>query len=174
MIWIISSKVCRDKEEENSRYQFIKEVAGAKVSSLEKYFFEYRNFPNPNQLVEFMQCKSDKGEYGFFITSHNNEVIPILQKVLTGKRAVVVINTCVTDKRLERAIYNIVKKDNCNSEIYFATQERNEKGILVNYIDNLGDFGFQTSRSERCLFRNRSKGLIKAIRVVFDKCSIVE
>ena len=45
MIWIISSKVCRDKEEENSRYQFIKEVAGAKVSSLEKYFFEYRNFP---------------------------------------------------------------------------------------------------------------------------------
>ena len=170
MIWIISSKVC-DKEEEEKRKQFINVVTEARVSSFKRFCFEYRAFPNPNQQVEFFQCKSDKGEYGFFITAHNNEVIPILKKVLTLKRSVVVVNTCATNKKLKKAIYDTVKQYNSNSEVYFATQEGHHKGILVNYLDDYGDFGFRTSKSERKLFRHRTEGLIRAIRIAFDKYS---
>ena len=43
------------------------------------------------------------------------------------------------------------------------------KGVLLNYIDNVGTFGFATSVSERELFIHRKEGLIKAIRLAFDE-----
>ena len=120
--------------------------------------------------VKFYQCNSEKGEYGFFITAHINvEVQPILLHVLTGKKALVVINSCALNEAIKTQCLNIVKLKNSESELYFAKQTLDENGRALNYYDNVGTFGFPTTVSERELFQRRSLGLIKALRTVFEK-----
>lgn len=53
--------------------------------------------------------------------------------------------------------------------LFFAKQEISDSGYLINYMENAGAFGFQTTTSERELFQQRRLGLVNAIRVVYDK-----
>ena len=53
--------------------------------------------------------------------------------------------------------------------MYFAKQEVSDSGYRINYMENVGAFGFPTTLSERELFQQRRLGLVKAIRAVYDK-----
>ena len=112
--------------------------------------------------------------YGVCITAHINEVEPILNSILSSKRAIVIVNSCMLSNGISERIYKLVLSKNPCSELYFAKQEK-RKGFdisRVNYIDNVGNFGFGTTKSERELFMNRSLGLIPAIRASFDKITM--
>ena len=66
----------------------------------------------------------------------------------------------------------IVKEINAKSEVYFAMQERKQKSNItyeVNPLDDVGTFGFETTKSERELFRKRKNGLIKALREAYER-----
>ena len=172
MIWIVSESVCGTQEELCMRHQYIEEVSLANVSRWKRNDCEYIYTSHGRTRVGFYQCKSDKDEYGINITAHIGEAISILKEVLTQKRAIVVINSCIIDKKIIQIIFEFVKQKNTNTELYFAKQEKGFDGKYMNIISAVGNFGFITSKSERLLFKNRSLGLIKAMRTAFDKCLV--
>lgn len=168
MNWIVSDKALTSADELTNRAKIIQEIVCAKVSPWRKHSCKGTGLFQPP--VNFYQCTSKKGEYGFFITAHINiEVQPILLHVLTSKKALVVINSCAMSEATKVQCLNIVKSKNANSELYFAKQILDEEGHALNYYDNVGAFGFATTISERELFQNRNLGLTKALRTVFEK-----
>ena len=100
------------------------------------------------------------------------EVQAILQQVLLRKRARVVINSCKINRNVQNECLRIITSKNPRSEMYFAKQEMIDSGELINYMDNVGAFGFKTTLSERELFQQRQLGLVKAIRMVYDKVAL--
>lgn len=168
MIWIVSKALVVSKEELNNRHQIIQEITQAKVSPWSEHYCKSARWPHTP--FGFYQCVSQKGEYGIVITAHMNiEVQPILQQVLSTKKAFVVINSCEIRKSAKDECFRIVISKNSQSEMYFAKQEMSDSGYLINYMENAGMFGFQTTMSERELFQQRRLGLVKAIRIVYDK-----
>lgn len=167
MIWIVSKRVSGSESELKCRHQFIENVTQVRVSPWNKRVCAAnRRFQSP---VEFYQCASNKGEYGIIITAHINEVLAIVENVLTNKKALVIVNSCIIKNYIKNKYLGIVKARNSQSKLFFARQERSNTGVLLNYIDNVGTFGFATSVSERELFIHRKEGLIKAIRLAFDE-----
>ena len=157
MIWIVS-KALVTPEELPLRHQFIQEITGAKVSKWVEC-----NCPSNRRFttaIGYYRCTSDKGEFGVFITAHMNlEIQPILQQVLFQKKSLVVINSCAMEKNSKLNCINIVKDKNPNSEIFYAKQEMSASGLLMNYIEDAGEFGFQSTMSERELFQQGVWGL---------------
>jgi hypothetical protein len=74
----------------------------------------------------------------------------------------------------KKLLYQL-KRTNKKAELWFAKQELyvDETRLFrqSTTLYNVGQFGFQTSLSERELFRNRKKGLVEAIRQSFDRVS---
>jgi len=168
VIWVVSKGLVSSEGELNSRHQVIQEIAQAKVSPWSEYYCRSARWPYTP--FGFYQCVSQKGEYGLMVTAHMNiEVQPILQQVLSSKRALVVINSCEIRKGAKDECYRIMASKNPHSEMFFAKQEISDSGYLINYMENAGAFGFQTTTSERELFQQRRLGLVNAIRVVYDK-----
>lgn len=167
MIWIVSKAASSSEKELVCRHKFIEDVTQASVSPWLERISGVNRFLRPR--VGFYQCTSHKGEYGIVITAHINEVPSIVGNVLANKKALVIVNSCIIKKNIRNDFLSIVKAKNIQSELFFAKQEVSDSGALVNYIDNVGTFGFGTSASERELFRHRKEGLIKAIRLAFDK-----
>ena len=169
--WVVSKSICSSKEELNYRFQYIKEVTKAEVSSWSESSCEYKRF-GIKRICPFYICQSKKDEYGIIITAHIHEIGAIFESVASRKRAIVVINSCEIEKTISRTFLAIVKQKNSSSELFYAYQEKEKHGLLVNYADNVGTFGFSTTRSERMLFRNRHEGFIKAIKSSFQKVII--
>ena len=168
MNWIVSDRALSSVNELDSRAEFIRKLSHAKVTPWREQSCKDIRFLRP--AIKYYQCSSEKGEYGFFITAHMNiEVQPILLHVLTNKKAIVVINSCAINDATKDQCLDIIKTKNPESELYFAKQTLNNKGQALNYCENVGTFGFATTVSERELFQNRSLGLTKALRVVFEK-----
>ena len=168
MIWVVSKSLVASKEELDSRHQIIQEITQAKVTPWTKQCCIGARWPY--RLIEFYQCTSQKGEYGLVITAHMNiEVQPILQQILSQKKALVVINSCEIQKSAKEECYRIITSKNLWSEMYFAKQEVSDSGYRINYMENVGAFGFPTTLSERELFQQRRLGVVKAIRAVYDK-----
>lgn len=168
MIWVVSKALVVSQDELNNRHQVIQEIAQTKVSPWSEHYCRSNRWPHTP--IGFYQCVSYKGEYGIVITAHMNiEVQPILQQVLSPKKALVVINSCEIRKGAKDECFRIVTAKNPQSEMYFAKQEISDSGYLINYIENAGAFGFQSTISERELFQQRRLGLVKAIRTVYDK-----
>lgn len=166
MIWIVSKAVSNSDAELSQRLQYIKDITGVVPSKwIEEKCISYGILQRSSQ---YYICRTKKGEYGVNITAHINEVEPILDSVLSFKRAIVIINSCMLSSDRGERIYRLVKSKNQLSELYFAKQEKT-KGSRINYVDKVGDFGFGTTKSERELFMNRSLGLIPAIRASFEK-----
>ena len=169
MNWIVSKKACETDAELKSRWEYIKKTTGVIPSawSVERCspYDSYRRLP------EYYICRTKKGEYGIIITAHIYEVLPILNTVMQRKRAIVVINSCMINAEARANLYKFILSKHPHSELFFAKQEnRNSSNpALVNYIDNVGTFGFGTTNSERELFMNRSQVLIMAIRGAFDR-----
>lgn len=167
VIWIVS-KALVTSEELLLRHQFIQEITGVKVSN----WIEC-NCPSNHKFTKsigYYRCTSGKGEYGVFVTAHMNlEVQPILQHILSQKKALVVINSCAMQKNSRLDCINVVKGKNPHFEIFYAKQELSDAGFLMNYIEDAGEFGFRSTVSERELFQQRHLGLVKAIRTVYEK-----
>ena len=172
MIWIVSKAVSNSDAELSQRLQYIKDVTGVVPSKwIEEKSISYGIFQRSSQ---YYICRTKKGEYGVSITAHIDEVEPILNSILSYKRAIVIINSCMLSSDRGERIYKLVQSKNRLSELYFAKQEK-RKGYdtsRVNYIDNVGSFGFGTTKSERDLFMNRALGLVPAIRASFDKITM--
>lgn len=165
MIWIVSESLVDSAEELDNRHQVIQEIAQVKPSSWSKHCCKSASTP-----FGFYQCISRKGEYGVVITAHmNTEVQSILRQILSTKKALVVINSCEIQKSVKEECFRIITSKNPQSEMFFAKQEVFNLRYRVNYMENVGTFGFPTTRSERELFQNRQMGLVKAIRAVYDK-----
>ncbi len=168
MNWIVSDKAVSSINQLTNRAEFIQEITQTKVTPWCEYTCKGQGLFRPS--IKFFQCRSEKGEYGFFITAHINiEVQPILRHVLTSKKALIIINSCALNEEIKMQCMDIVKSKNSGSELYFAKQTFDEEGYALNYYDDVGTFGFATTASERELFQNRSLGLIKALRTVFEK-----
>lgn len=110
MIWVVSKSLVASKEELDSRHQIIQEITQAKVTPWTKQCCIGARWP---WLIEFYQCTSQKGEYGLIITAHMNiEVQPILQQILSQKKALVVINSCEIQKSAKEECYRIITSKN--------------------------------------------------------------
>lgn len=172
MIWIVSKELLEDGSELENRHQYIEAVTGTHVTPWQEV--ACMSMRSRCRTITYYRCKSDKGEYGIVITAHmRDDVQSILINELSYKRAIVVINSCGIDKQTINECGSIVRSKNPNSEILLANQEHSAKGKDINYLDNVGSFGFPTTNSERELFQQRRVGFIKAIRKAYNKVVIL-
>lgn len=174
MIWIVSKDAANSAEHMSSRHQYIEDVTQARVSPWQERACAVDcRLERP---VKFFQCKSDKGEYGVVITAHFEEVWSLIYHVITAKKAIIAVNSCVLHREYLKEFSAIVMEKNPHSELYFAKQkwyEEDKPKTLVNFVDNIGSFGFATTESERELFRRRNLGLTRAIRLSYEKVNEV-
>ena len=171
MRWIIGSgkDIAVDDNQILARSKFIQCVTGVEVSDW--------NYIQVNGQVskEFLCCMSDDKVDGTFITAHIHGVIKLcsLREVRLGE--FVVANTCIWERMIHKKLLYSMMKANLGIELWFAKQELSIGGDRTfrqtTTLLNIGQFGFQTSLSERNLFKNRNRGLMEAIRESFIRVS---
>lgn len=171
MKWIIGtgSDIAVDNNQLQARRDYIQSITDANVS-----MWNYIRI-NGQICKEYLYCTSNDSVNGTFLTAHIDDVYKLcsLRGVFDSK--FVVANTCIWERMSHKKLLYSMKKYNENIELWFAKQELtvNDFHILrqSTTIKNVGMFGFQTSLSERELFKNRSKGLMSAIRESFVRVS---
>ena len=161
MIWIVSSSIAGTEENLSARHEYIEMVSQARVSPWQKRTVMIAD----KRYLNYYQCKSEKGEYGLFVSAHTPEVAIILSATLSWKRAICAINSCQISDMHKLNLLRTIKQYNQQSELYLAQQEKDQR----NYADNFGTFGFLTTKSEREVFMHREDGLMQAIRRAFEK-----
>lgn len=173
MRWIISSDslVYVDAANMSARLQYIHSVTGAEVTGW-AVARKSSIFPK-----SFYYCMSNDGLDGTFITAHIGEVRRLcsLQEIAAGN--FVIANTCIWEKSLNKQILYHMMKINRKIDLWFSKQslsvEENYRLRQSTMLSKLGEFGFDTSLSERILFSNRLKGFMKAVTLSFNKVSPV-
>ncbi|MEN6463052.1 MAG: hypothetical protein ABFC94_17000 [Syntrophomonas sp.] len=170
MRWIIGSDIAGDSNQRQARRDYIKLVTDSEVSAW--------GFIQVNGQVckEYLCCLSNDGVDGTFITAHIGDVDKLCswRGICIGE--FVVANTCIVRKMLGKEILYQMMNINREVDLFFAKQELSLDNRILwqsTTLSNIGLFGFQTSLSERQLYKNRSKGLMDAIRVSFDRVSPV-
>lgn len=173
MRWIISfsKDIAVDENQLHARSIYIRRVTDAKVSAW--------NFIQVNGQVsrKFLCCTSEDEVDGTFITAHIDDVYKLcsLRDVYGGK--LIIANTCIWENLSHKNLLLNMMRFNREIELWFAKQELSIDNSLIlrqsTTLNNVGQFGFQTSLSERKLFTNRGKGLMEAIRVSFVRVSPV-
>jgi len=169
--WIIGTDIAVDSNQIRARGDYIQLVTGAGVSAW--------SFIKVNGQVckKYLCCTSNDGIDGTFITAHIGDVFKLcsLRKIYIGK--FVVANTCIWERMFHKKLLSNMRSFNRNIELWFAKQELSVDDNRIfrqsTTLNNIGRFGFQTSLSERELFRNRGKGLMEAIQVSFVRVSPV-
>lgn len=171
MEWIVSTgkDIAVDTEQLLFRHSYIEDVSSAPVSAW--------NYIRINGTVskDFLCCTSCDNVNGAFITAHIGQVALLctLAEIYNGD--LVVANTCIWERYLHKKILYSMMRHNRKIELWFAKQEVSLDGSRLfrksTTIANLGEFGFQTSLSERSLFRQRALGLRGAIEASFDRVS---
>ena len=171
MRWIIG--YCKDIAVDNNhlaaRRNFIKLVTGTDVSD-----WAYMR-ANGQVLKKFLFCTSYDDVDGVFITAHINDFPFLCSLREVHKSKLVIANTCIAGKMMDKILlYNMVSH-NQKIELFIAKQELSIDNSQIfwktNTINNIGEFGFKTSLSERDLFKNRSKGFLTAIEESFEHVS---
>lgn len=167
MEWIISFSpdIAVDGYQLQSRREYIHDVTYASVS-------EWSPFRLGEQI--FLSCISSDNVDGIFITSHtdNIEVLCLSQRI--GNYRFVVANTCVWIGILHKDMLQKMKRKNEDIELLIAKQELSVIDRVIrrtSTVQKVGGFDFQTTQSERDLFRNKDKGLEVAIRESFERVS---
>lgn len=173
MRWIISTgkDIVVDNSQLEARLNYIRnvtdvEITGWKVMQIKGY--------TPKK---FLYCISNDGINGTFITAHIEEVEVIcsLRKVASGD--LVIANSCIWEKSLDKHILRDMMRFNRSVELWFAKQEVSvENGYMLRQcttLNDLGRFGFHTSLSERQLFSKRHNGFMAAVHEAFVKVSPV-
>lgn len=172
MRWIVSTgkDIYVDNSQLQARLNYIRHVTNAEVT-------EWKILQIKGTRKQFLYCISDDGLNGTFITAHIGEVrlICALYEVASGD--FVIANSCIWEKSLDKQILQNMMKVNRSIELWFAKQEVSvEGGHMLRQcttLNNLGQFGFHTSLSERQLFSKRRNGFMVAVRESYIKVSPV-
>ena len=163
MLWIVSAGIDGSIVERKARLQFIKDVSGDYRVNWEK-----RTLPF---VCDFFMCETDDGINGAFFTAHNYEVYYFCCCPWIANKDFVVANTCIIQKA-DKKILQAMRGINDKAKLFFAKQTleilNGIKLIYTNSIDEVGNFGFLTSKSERILYRNRKKGIWEAVQNAFN------
>lgn len=165
MIWIVSSSIAGTEENLSARHEYIEMVSQARVSPWQKRTAVIAG----KRYLNYYQCKSDKGEYGLFVSAHTPEAAIILSATISWKRTIYAINSCQISDKHKFNLLHTIKQYNQQSELYLAQQEREQRNGFFNYAEDFGTFGFLTTKSEREVFMHREEGLMQAIRRAFEK-----
>ena len=160
MKWIVgaSKDVAVDKGQMLARKEYIRNVTSSDVSEWYSVQVKERSF---------LYCDSADGVNGTFITAHDSDVFMLCQIPAVFRSEFVVANTCLVEKLRQKVLLFQMKRFNGNAKLCFAEQELSvTAGGLFwqsTTLNDVGQFGFQTSLSERKLFRKRNKGFEQAI-----------
>lgn len=173
MRWIVSSEIdiAVDQDQLQARKAYIEQVTGSKVSAWHPMRI------NHQLSKEFVCCVSDDGIDGTFITAHIGQVYRLCELREIAEGEFVVANTCIWEHLAHKTLLRSLMCRNKDIRLWFAKQELSldHCGIFrqSTTLTNVGDFGLQTSFSERELYRHRKKGLLCAIQKSFDLVSPV-
>lgn len=171
MRWIVSSgeDIAVDGDQLQARRNYIRRVTNADVTAW--------NYISVNGQVqkEFLCCTSRDEVNGTFITAHIGDVYKLCSLREICNSNFVVANTCIWVRTSHKKLLLQMMRDNYEAELFFAKQElfidSNRIFRQSTTLNSFGQFGFQTSMSERELFRNRNDGLMEAIRESFIRVS---
>ncbi|MDD4591237.1 MAG: hypothetical protein PHG06_12555 [Parabacteroides sp.] len=170
MRWILSAgkDIAVDVNQIQARRDYIQRVTNTDVSTWKSIQVNGK---------DFYFCVSNDEVNGTLITAHINDVgmLCSLRDICASK--LVVANTCIWQKGADKEILKYMRFVNKDVELWFAEQElfldSSQTFRQTAELNNIGLFGFQTSLSERNLFKNRNKGLVKAIHESFLRVSPV-
>lgn len=123
----------------------------------------------------FFYCMTNDGLNGIFITAHIDEVRRLCSLQEIALSDFVIANTCIWKKSSNKHILYCMMQINNKVELWFSKQtltvEENYNLRQSTLLNNVGEFGFNSSLSERLLFSNRRKGFMKAVSLAFNKVS---
>ncbi len=168
MVWIIdgSEEIAVDSNQLLARGRYIQQVTGSQVSKW------YPVTLNGGVQSKFRYCISNDGIDGVFITAHIGDVYVLCNLNAVYKADFVVANTCIWEMMADKKILNSMRSKNQYIDLWFAKQDISvDRCNIVRQtttLNNIGRFGFQTSLSERELFKHRKKGFMKAIELSFE------
>ena len=168
MKWILSAgkDIVVDNSQLKARTKYICQVTETDVSNWE--------------LVEvnglrFLFCESKDFVDGVFITAHIGDVYTLSTMHQVYESRIIIANTCIYGKSWHKNLLHRLYQSNPDIELFFAKQELSiEPGRILRQTTTLhkvGQFGFQTSSSERELFMNRRKGFEEALKISFERVS---
>lgn len=169
MLWLIGSckEIVVDLEQMDFRRNYIERITGVEVSPWKHIFVDEQ------AKKGYYFCISNDELDGAFITAHIQDVYELCSLKEIYSKKFVIANTCIWNKASHKNLLFNMMGVNSNVELWFAKQELSVDSSRLfrqsNTLSNVGQFGFQTSLSERELFRNRKKGLMEAIKLSFDK-----
>jgi len=169
--WILDAgeDIAVNTNQINARTEYIHRVTGADVS-------DWRPIQvNGKRDSRFLCCVSNDVVDGTFITAHIGDVYNLFTLRQVCESKIVIANTCIWKRLAHKELLYLLRKSNPNAELYFAKQElsvdRMQNFRQSATLLNVGQFGFQTSLSERKLFINRQKGFEEALRQSFERVS---
>ena len=120
-------------------------------------------------------CMTNDGLNGTFITAHIDEVRRLCSLQEIALSDFVIANTCIWKKSSNKQILYCMMQINNKVELWFSKQaltvEENYNLRQSTLLSNVGEFGFNSSLSERLLFSNRRKGFMNAVSLAFNKVS---
>ena len=171
MRWILGAgkDIAVDVDQLSARTVYINRVTKADVSNWQPILIEGK------VDRRFLCCASNDLVDGIFITAHISDFDFLFNLRQVCESRMVVANTCIWGRLAHKGFLYRLRQSNPDAELYFAKQElfvdamRNFRQTTT--ILNLGQFGFQTSLSERELFINRSMGFKAALRQSFKRVS---
>jgi hypothetical protein len=169
VVWILSAnnEIVVDEHQVKARRDFIHDVTGVEVSRWSK--IQVNKKP-------FLICMSYDNINGAFITAHIHDAAMLCTSPNVYTCEFVVANTCIWHKGANKEILKLLRLNNKNIELWFAEQALFVDGQILRQsteLNNVGLFGFQTSLSERNLFKNKNKGFMNAIQRSFVRVSPV-
>jgi len=148
---------------------FIQDVTGVEVSAWEHIQVRF-SIPR-----RFFHCFSNDGINGVFITAHIFDVQALCSLPEIYDAGFIVANTCIWERLMHKSLLYGLRSKNHDIQLWFAKQELSLDGNRLfrqsTTLNNVGQFGFQTSLSERKLFMNRKKGLVAGIQKSFERVS---
>ena len=171
MRWIVSSNpnIYVDRSHMSARLQYIHSVANTTAT---EWMITKKT---PDCPESFFYCITNDGLNGTFITAHIYEVYQLCSLEEIAQSDFVIANTCIWKKLSNKHILYCMMRINKQIELWFSKQtltvEKNYNLRQSTLLSNVGEFGFNSSLSERLLFANRRKGFMKAVSLAFNKVS---
>jgi hypothetical protein len=124
--------------------------------------------------IKVYHCISYDGVNGSFITAHIDDIRVLCYFPAVYKCKLVVTNTCILTELDHKRLLHSMMYHNCGVELYYTKQELwLNRNIMMQtaLLEEIGQFGFQTSLSERNMYLARGKGLMSAICASFERVS---
>jgi len=173
VVWIIDGgkAIAVDSNQVRARRRYIEQVTGSQVSNWLPVML------SGGRRSKYIYCISNDGIDGVFITAHVDDVFSLCSLDDVYKADFVVANTCIWERMADKELLYRMRKENRNIELWYAKQDLSVEGFNIvrqsTTINNIGQFGFQTSLSERELFKHRKKGFMNAIELSFEHVSTI-